>query len=116
MSDFASSASRLSNSADDSDSRDMQTDSQSVAQVKTDLGLFEDADSLSAEDLNNLAMLDPALLSEKEIAQAAQNQFDHAVQFLRHDLLRISGDIDEADRSCVTIILPNRSPMRMRHV
>ena len=98
MSDFASSASRLSNSADDSDSRDMQTDSQSVAQVKTDLGLFEDADSLSAEDLNNLAMLDPALLSEKEIAQAAQNQFDHAVQFLRHDLLRISGDIDEADR------------------
>lgn len=98
MSDFATSASRLSNSADDSDSRDMQTDSQSVAQVKTDLGLFEDADSLSAEDLNNLAMLDPALLSEKEIAQAAQNQFDHAVQFLRHDLLRISGDIDEADR------------------
>ena len=81
MSDFASSASRLSNSADDSDSRGMQTDSQSVAQVKTDLGLFEDADSLSAEDLNNLAMLDPALLSEKEIAQAAQNQFDHAVQF-----------------------------------
>ena len=98
MSDFTSSASTLSNSADDSDSRDMQTDSQSVAQVKTDLGLFEDADSLSAEDLNNLAMLDPALLSEKEIAQAAQNQFDHAVQFLRHDLLRISGDIDEADR------------------
>lgn len=116
MSDFATSASTLANSADDSDSRDMQTDSQSVAQVKTDLGLFEDADSLSAEDLNNLAMLDPALLSEKEIAQAAQNQFDHAVQFLRHDLLRISGDIDEADRSCVTIILPNRSPMRMRHV
>ena len=98
MSDFATSASTLANSADDSDSRDMQTDSQSVAQVKTDLGLFEDADSLSAEDLNNLAMLDPALLSEKEIAQAAQNQFDHAVQFLRHDLLRISGDIDEADR------------------
>ena len=98
MSDFASSASTLSNSADDSDSRDMQTDSQPVAQAKTNLGLFEDADSLSAEDLNNLAMLDPALLSEKEIAQAAQNQFDHAVQFLRHDLLRISGDIDEADR------------------
>ena len=98
MSDFASSASTLSNSADDSDSRDMQTDSQPVAQVKTDLSLFEDADSLSAEDLNNLAMLDPALLSEREIAQAAQNQFDHAVQFLRHDLLRISGDIDEADR------------------
>lgn len=98
MNDFASSASTLSNSADDSDSRDMQTDSQPVAQVKTDLSLFEDADSLSAEDLNNLAMLDPALLSEREIAQAAQNQFDHAVQFLRHDLLRISGDIDEADR------------------
>ena len=98
MSDFASSASRLSNSADDSNSRDIQTDSQPVAQAKTDLSLFEDADSLSAEDLNNLAMLDPALLSEKEIAQAAQNQFDHAVQFLRHDLLRISGDIDEADR------------------
>ena len=98
MSDFATSASTLENSADDSDSRDMQTYSQSVAQVKTDLSLFEDSDSLSAEDLNNLAMLDPALLSEKEIAQAAQNQFDHAVQFLRHDLLRISGDIDEADR------------------
>ena len=98
MSDFASSASMLSNSADDSNSRDIQTDSQPVAQAKTDLSLFEDDDSLSAEDLNNLAMLDPALLSEKEIAQAAQNQFDHAVQFLRHDLLRISGDIDEADR------------------
>lgn len=98
MSDFASSASTLSNSADDSNSRDIQTDSQPVAQEKTDLSLFEDDDSLSAEDLNNLAMLDPALLSEKEIAQAAQNQFDHAVQFLRHDLLRISGDIDEADR------------------
>lgn len=98
MSDFASSASTLSNSADDSNSRDIQTDSQPVVQAKTDLSLFEDDDSLSAEDLNNLAMLDPALLSEKEIAQAAQNQFDHAVQFLRHDLLRISGDIDEADR------------------
>ena len=98
MSDFASSASTLSNSAGDSNSRDIQTDSQPVAQAKTDLSLFEDDDSLSAEDLNNLAMLDPALLSEKEIAQAAQNQFDHAVQFLRHDLLRISGDIDEADR------------------
>lgn len=98
MNDFASSASTLSNSADDSNSRDIQTDSQPVAQAKTDLSLFEDDDSLSAEDLNNLAMLDPALLSEKEIAQAAQNQFDHAVQFLRHDLLRISGDIDEADR------------------
>ena len=98
MSDFASSASTLSNSADDSNSRDIQTDSQPVAQAKTDLSLFEDDDSLSAEDLNNLAMLDPALLSEKEIAQAAQNQFDHAVQFLRHDLLRISGDIDGADR------------------
>ena len=97
MSDFASSASTSSNSADDSNSRDIQTDSQPVAQAKTDLSLFEDDDSLSAEDLNNLAMLDPALLSEKEIAQAAQNQFDHAVQFLRHDLLRISGDIDEAD-------------------
>ena len=97
MSDFASSASTLSNSADDSNSRDIQTNSQPVAQAKTDLSLFEDDDSLSAEDLNNLAMLDPALLSEKEIAQAAQNQFDHAVQFLRHDLLRISGDIDEAD-------------------
>ena len=98
MRDFAASASTLSNSADDSNSRDIQTDSQPVAQAKTDLSLFEDDDSLSAEDLNNLAMLDPALLSEKEIAQAAQNQFDHAVQFLRHDLLRISGDIDEADR------------------
>ncbi len=98
MSDFASSASTSSNSADDSNSRDIQTDSQPVAQAKTDSSLFEDDDSLSAEDLNNLAMLDPALLSEKEIAQAAQNQFDHAVQFLRHDLLRISGDIDEADR------------------
>lgn len=98
MSAFVSSALTLSNSADNSDSHDMQTDSHPVTQAKTDLSLFEDDDSLSAEDLNNLAMLDPALLSEKEVAQAAQNQFDHAVQFLRHDLLRISGDVDEADR------------------
>ena len=98
ISAFVSSVLTLSNSADDSDSHGMQTDSQPVAQAKTDLSLFEDDDSLSAEDLNNLAMLDPALLSEKEVAQAAQNQFDHAIQFLRHDLLRISGDVDEADR------------------
>lgn len=56
------------------------------------------SDQLSADDLHNLAMLDPALLSDKEIARTAGDQFDHAVQFLRHDLMRISGDAEEADR------------------
>ncbi len=55
------------------------------------------AGQLSSDDLHNLAMLDPALLSDKEIAQTAGDQFEHAVQFLRHDLMRISGDADEAD-------------------
>ena len=43
-------------------------------------------------------MLDPSFLSKQQLAQTAQNQFDHAVQFLRHDLMRISGDAEEADR------------------
>ena len=43
-------------------------------------------------------MIDSTLLSEKEIALTAHDQFDHAVMFLRHDLMRISGDTDEADR------------------
>ena len=58
----------------------------------------EASDLLSADDLHSLAMLDPALLSDKEIARTAGDQFDHAVQFLRHDLMRISGDAEEADR------------------
>lgn len=57
-----------------------------------------DSSALSPEELNDLAMLDPSLLSQRQLAQTAQNQFDHAVQFLRHDLMRISGDSDEADR------------------
>ena len=56
------------------------------------------ATDTTEEELKDLAMLDPALLTEKEIAETAQNQFDHAVQYLRHDLMRISGDADEADR------------------
>ena len=58
----------------------------------------DDSPALSAEELNDLAMLDPSLLSQQQLAQTAQNQFDHAVQFLRHDLMRISGDAEEADR------------------
>ena len=58
----------------------------------------DDSSALSPEELNDLAMLDPSLLSQRQLAQTAQNQFDHAVQFLRHDLMRISGDSDEADR------------------
>lgn len=54
--------------------------------------------TLSPEELNDLAMLDPSFLSKQQLAQTAQNQFDHAVQFLRHDLMRISGDAEEADR------------------
>ncbi|WP_137653039.1 DUF6880 family protein [Bifidobacterium moukalabense] len=69
-----------------------------LAELKTDMDLFNTDGPLSEEELNNLAMLDPALLTEKEIAETAQNQFEHAVQFLRHDLMRISGDADEADR------------------
>lgn len=54
--------------------------------------------TLSPEELNDLAMLDPSFLSKQQLAQTAQSQFDHAVQFLRHDLMRISGDAEEADR------------------
>lgn len=64
--------------------------------AKTDL--FNLDDPLSSEELSNLAMIDSTLLSEKEIALTAHDQFDHAVMFLRHDLMRISGDTDEADR------------------
>lgn len=54
--------------------------------------------SLSADDLANLASLDPTLLTERELAESARHQFDHAIQFLRHDLMRISGDATAADR------------------
>lgn len=60
-------------------------------------------------------MLDPALLSDKEIARTAGDQFDHAVQFLRHDLMRISGDAEERTGSCATTIRLSRLPTRMRH-
>ena len=70
----------------------------SHATTAADGGQTEAPDQLSADELHNLAMLDPALLSDKEIAQTAGDQFDHAVQFLRHDLMRISGDAEEADR------------------
>lgn len=70
----------------------------SHAATAADSGQTEAPDQLSADDLHNLAMLDPALLSDKEIARTAGDQFDHAVQFLRHDLMRISGDAEEADR------------------
>lgn len=66
--------------------------------IKLDSDLFSLGDSLSNEELSNLAMIDSALLSEKEIAITAHDQFKHAVMFLRHDLMRISGDTDEADR------------------
>lgn len=52
---------------------------------------------LSAADLDNLVSLDPSLLTERELAATACHQFDHAVQFLRHDLMRISGDAEAAD-------------------
>lgn len=69
---------------------------QESSNAKTDL--FNLDDPLSSEELSNLAMIDSTLLSEKEIALTAHDQFDHAVMFLRHDLMRISGDTDEADR------------------
>lgn len=52
---------------------------------------------LSAADLDNLASLDPSLLTERELVATARHRFDHAVQFLRHDLMRISGDAAAAD-------------------
>ena len=59
-------------------------------------------------------MLDPSFLSKQQLAQTAQNQFDHAVQFLRHDLMRISGDAEEADRFLRATIRPSRLPTRTR--
>nr|WP_311371171.1 hypothetical protein [Bifidobacterium dentium] len=97
MSEFAASA---ADTATDAESRKTSDSNEStpLAELKTDIDLFQMDSSLSEEELKDLAMLDPALLTEKEIAETAQNQFDHAVQFLRHDLMRISGDADEADR------------------
>lgn len=97
MSEFAASA---ADTATDAESRTTSDSNEStpLAELKTDIDLFQMDSSLSEEELKDLAMLDPALLTEKEIAETAQNQFEHAVQFLRHDLMRISGDADEADR------------------
>lgn len=97
MSEFAASAADTTTDAESHKTSD-SNESTSLAELKTDIDLFQMDSSLSEEELKDLAMLDPALLTEKEIAETAQNQFDHAVQFLRHDLMRISGDADEADR------------------
>lgn len=93
MSEFAASAADTT-----TDAESHKTSDTPLAELKTDIDLFQMDSSLSEEELKDLAMLDPALLTEKEIAETAQNQFEHAVQFLRHDLMRISGDADEADR------------------
>lgn len=97
MSEFAASAADTTTDAESHKTSD-SNESTPLAELKTDIDLFQMDSSLSEEELKDLAMLDPALLTEKEIAETAQNQFDHAVQFLRHDLMRISGDADEADR------------------
>ncbi|MFC2618700.1 MAG: DUF6880 family protein [Bifidobacterium dentium] len=97
MSEFAASAADTTTDAESHKTRD-SNEPTPLAELKTDIDLFQMDSSLSEEELKDLAMLDPALLTEKEIAETAQNQFDHAVQFLRHDLMRISGDADEADR------------------
>lgn len=97
MSEFAASATDTTTDAESHKTSDSNKPTP-LAELKTDIDLFQMDSSLSEEELKDLAMLDPALLTEKEIAETAQNQFDHAVQFLRHDLMRISGDADEADR------------------
>lgn len=97
MSEFAASATDTTTDAESHKTND-SNEPTPLAELKTDIDLFQMDSSLSEEELKDLAMLDPALLTEKEIAETAQNQFDHAVQFLRHDLMRISGDADEADR------------------
>ncbi len=97
MSEFAASATDTTTDAESHKTSD-SNEPTPLAELKTDIDLFQMDSSLSEEELKDLAMLDPALLTEKEIAETAQNQFDHAVQFLRHDLMRISGDADEADR------------------
>lgn len=97
MSEFAASAADTTTDAESHKTND-SNEPTPLAELKTDIDLFQMDSSLSEEELKDLAMLDPALLTEKEIAETAQNQFDHAVQFLRHDLMRISGDADEADR------------------
>lgn len=96
MSEFAASAADTTTDAESHKTSD-PNESTPLAELKTDIDLFQMDSSLSEEELKDLAMLDPALLTEKEIAETAQNQFEHAVQFLRHDLMRISGDADEAD-------------------
>ncbi|WP_428860994.1 hypothetical protein AB4920_05965 [Bifidobacterium dentium] len=97
MSEFAASAADATTDAESYKTSD-SNESTPLAEFKIDIDLFQMDSSLSEEELKDLAMLDPALLTEKEIAETAQNQFEHAVQFLRHDLMRISGDADEADR------------------
>lgn len=97
MSEFAASAADTTTDAESHKTND-SNEPTPLAELKTDIDLFQMDSSLSEEELKDLAMLDPALLTEKEIAETAQNQFDHAVQFLRHDLMRISGNADEADR------------------
>lgn len=97
MSEFAASAADTTTDAESHKTND-SNEPTPLAELKTDIDFFQMDSSLSEEELKDLAMLDPALLTEKEIAETAQNQFDHAVQFLRHDLMRISGDADEADR------------------
>ena len=97
MSEFAASATDTTTDAESHKTSD-SNEPTPLTELKTDIDLFQMDSSLSEEELKDLAMLDPALLTEKEIAETAQNQFDHAVQFLRHDLMRISGDADEADR------------------
>lgn len=97
MSEFAASTADTTTDAESHKTND-SNEPTPLAELKTDIDLFQMDSSLSEEELKDLAMLDPALLTEKEIAETAQNQFDHAVQFLRHDLMRISGDADEADR------------------
>jgi hypothetical protein len=97
MSEFTASAADTTTDAESHKTSD-SNEPTPLAELKTDVDLFQMDFSLSEEELKDLAMLDPALLTEKEIAETAQNQFDHAVQFLRHDLMRISGDADEADR------------------
>jgi hypothetical protein len=91
-------ADRTGSASSDSPSDSPSGEAASIDDVKLDSSLFDLGDSLSSEELSNLAMIDSALLSEKEIALTAHDQFDHAVMFLRHDLMRISGDTDEADR------------------
>ncbi len=96
--DSPSGSSATSEKSASSDGLSPSDESVSLDGISLDSDLFNLDSSLSSEELSNLAMIDSALLSEKEIAFTAHDQFEHAVMFLRHDLMRISGDTDEADR------------------